>query len=107
MRLCWTGRGRLLEENGHVVTPSTRKTENIACLKQYADKVVLIKDSLEPLLEEQEALLFCVSPDKLEDYENTYLENARALKALAPTFAALTQIIYTSSTTVYGDHQGK
>lgn len=52
--------------------------------------------------EEFDTLLFAVAPDNREGYKETYLKNAEILAK-----SHLKRIIYTSSTSVYGEHEGR
>lgn len=94
-------------ERGNFITVSTRNPEKVEALKKVANKVVLIKDSLAPLLEGQDVLLVCVAPGKNDTYESTYFNTALALSSLLPRFPNIKQIIYTSSTSVYGECEGR
>ena len=104
----YVGRAAALQwkELGHTVTVSTRHKDKIPELKEVSDKVVLIESSLKPLLEGQDALLFSTAPDSADAYKSAYLDNALAIQSLAPEYPDLKQLLYTSSTSVYGDHQG-
>jgi nucleoside-diphosphate-sugar epimerase len=49
-----------------------------------------------------DAYIFTAAPSEGDSYQDTYLENSKKLAGLKQGY-----IIYTSSTSVYGDHQGK
>lgn len=71
----------------------------------FANRVIVINPQTLPLLAEitphYDLILLCVAA---KEYRETYLLTAQTLKsALSPH----THLIYTSSTSVYGDHQGK
>lgn len=89
---------------GHFVTLTTRSRERVAELELEADRVVVIEaGNLKTALENQQIVLLCVAPSD-SDYEKTYLGTARAL--LRDLDTSCEQIIYTSSTSVYGEHGG-
>ena len=53
-----------------------------------------------------DALLISVAPDSSSDYTSTYLQTAQLIAKEAPKISSLKHILYTSSLSVYGDHQG-
>ncbi|CUI16327.1 conserved hypothetical protein [Candidatus Protochlamydia naegleriophila] len=92
---------------GHHISVTTRKQERIASLQQCADEVHLIQDLLLfPFLSEIEALLVSVAPDSNSTYLATYLQTAQQIAEHLPRLPKLKHILYTSSTSVYGDFQG-
>jgi nucleoside-diphosphate-sugar epimerase len=90
---------------GHIITATTRKKERIEELKPYADCISLLESkSLGQALMEQEAVLLCVAPDRSSNYRSAYLETAQQL--ISDLSFSVKQIIYTGSTSVYGDFGG-
>lgn len=98
----------LWKKAGHTVTATTRQPANIATLQALVDDVFLIQDEeLQPFLSQQDVLLISVAPQhKADDYTSTYLHTAQRIVDQLPMCPMLKQILYTSSTSVYGDHQG-
>lgn len=93
---------------GHHITATTRSVKRVAELQEYADRVVLLHiNDLYNILEDSQVLLLSMAADHPSDYESTYLNTAQALLKILPQLPLLKQIIYTSSTSVYGDHQGQ
>lgn len=99
-----------LRSKGHFVTGVTRSFEKIPSLLPFFDKVLNWDEStFFTAFENQEIVLFSAAPghsaaNLLESYKKTYLENANRIKVAS---SSLKQIIYTSSTSVYGDLQGQ
>lgn len=93
-------------QHQHCVTASTRRLNRIEELSTYATKVVLLEKSFDSLLEEQDILIVSVAPSQNDSYEQCYLETARAITQSIADYPRIKQIIYTSSTSVYGEHQG-
>ncbi len=95
---------------GHTITLSTRSPAKAAALAQSADRVQVLHGAditgLIQFLKDQEALILCQAADSQAAYEETYLGTAKALTAVLPHDPQLKHIIYTSSTSVYGEHQG-
>lgn len=92
------------KEQGHIVTATTRHPNRIPHLQTIADHVFLLNSPLEEFLAKQEALLIAVAPDTHSDYAATYLQTAQQVaNTKSPS---LKHILYTSSLSVYGDHQG-
>lgn len=90
---------------GHTLTLTTRFSTRMAELAPFAHRVILIEHLPEALLG-QDIVLLSVAPDSTEesDYEQTYLGTAKAL--LQHLDASTRQILYTSSSSVYGEHGG-
>lgn len=90
---------------GHMITLTTRFPKRIAELAPFAHQVILMERLSEALLG-QEVVLLSVAPDSSDEsaYEQTYLGTAKAL--LQNLDRATRQILYTSSSSVYGEHGG-
>jgi nucleoside-diphosphate-sugar epimerase len=99
-----------LKGKGHVVTTTTRSPDNIPYLQSISDHAMIVQgnqiQALENLLRHQEALVMTVAADSSSNYEETYLKTAQAISTVINNHASLSKIIYTSSTSIYGDHQG-
>lgn len=97
-----------LIEHHHEVYAATRKTERIGELQKITPHVILLDSlSFRALLEKVDALLISVAPDPGTSYRSTYLEVVEKVTEEALFFPHLQQIIYTGSTSVYGDHHGE
>lgn len=90
---------------GHIITLTTRSKERVLELSPFANRVVIITPGqFEDALQGQDIVLLSVAPDRQDEDEATYLGSAKALlKDLNPKTQ---QILYTSSTSVYGEHGG-
>lgn len=99
-----------LRKNGHYVTTTTRSHSKTANLKAISDDVCILKgndcEALKNLLQNQHAAILTLAADSQESYEDTYLDTAKALSNIISEIPQLSQIVYTSSTSVYGNHQG-
>ncbi len=97
------------KRNYHV-TATTRHLERISDLAPAAQKCVILKEAneetLAPLLFENDTLLVTIAAASPDNYESAYLQTALALRHLAIKSKVIRRLIYTSSTSVYGDHQG-
>lgn len=93
---------------GHEISATTRSVEKMSHLQTIVDHVYLLNAShpLQTFIEQQEVLLIAVAPGGTSDYIATYLETAKSVAEAVERAPHLQQIIYTSSTSVYGDHQG-
>lgn len=100
-----------LKKNGHHVTVTTRSDAKIHSLQSIADDVHILEgndtEAVKRLLASQEAVILSVAADSQDAYESTYLGAAKAIAEACEEAPNLSQIIYTGSTSVYGDHQGK
>lgn len=93
------------KSEGHTLTLTTRFPNRIAELAPFTHRVMLM-EHLSEALRGQDIVLLSVAPDSSEEsaYEQTYLGTAKAL--LQHLDPATRQIIYTSSSSVYGEHGG-
>jgi nucleoside-diphosphate-sugar epimerase len=100
---------RLWQQQGHEVTATTTSPERLETLETVAQRVILLKgDQLEALQEklaDQDCLLVSVGPKRGASYRDTYLLTAQTLANILPQ-TSIQQVIYTSTYSVYGDHQG-
>jgi nucleoside-diphosphate-sugar epimerase len=95
------------KQMGHHVAVTTRHSDRIPFLKTLADQVYLLgTQSLDAFIAQQEALLICVAPDAVSDYTSTYLHTAKQVAEQTKWSSTLQHILYTSSTSIYGDHAG-
>lgn len=93
---------------GHHVTGTTRSEEKVShVLKSCDDYLLWNAETPSHFLNGYELLLFCAAPDQNARYEDTYLKNSLRIKTAAEASPTLRQIIYTGSTSVYGDRQGE
>lgn len=90
---------------GYDVTVTTRSLQRSYELRSVANLVYILDEDWQDFVEKQDVVLLSVAPDSTSNYVETYLRSAEKLvKAASKT--SLKQIIYTSSTSVYGDHAG-
>jgi nucleoside-diphosphate-sugar epimerase len=103
------------QDRGHYVTGTTTSRERVASLAAFISKVVLMKGddivAVQALLQGQDTLVVSVAPTgfleaKASVYEATYLATAKNLVEGLKQSPNLTQVIYLSSCSVYGDQQG-
>lgn len=94
---------------GHELSATTRKPQRLSDLQELVHHPYLLTNasSLFPFLAQLDILLVSVAPDSFSDYQTTYLQTARQIAACLPQASHIKQILYTSSTSVYGDHQGE
>lgn len=95
------------KKEGHYICVTTRKLNRLPELQLCANEVHLISPlSLRAFIQSQEVLLITVAPDSSSDYISTYLNLAQQVVNDAKEARALSHILYTSSTQVYGNHRG-
>lgn len=90
---------------------TTTSSEKLPLLSSLSEKAFLLQEADEVKLAEWikhcEGMVVCVAPKSSTNYEKTYLQIATAVcKALEKRNRPF-YLLYTSSTSVYGDHQGK
>lgn len=97
-------------KKGDHVTATTRTPERLSELSKVAQKSVILKgndeDELVPLIAHNETILVTTAADSTEHYESAYLHTAQIFRRLALEMDLPRDLIYTSSTSVYGDHHG-
>lgn len=101
--------GRDAKAKGYQIAATTRNQHKDPY--SFADKVYLLKaeeilTSFKEIAESSDVLLISVAPGKNESYEECYLKTAQNLKEAIDRKSRLSQIIYTSSTSVYGECDG-
>jgi len=103
------------EDRGHSITGTTTSRERIASLSTTLSKVVLMRGdditAVQALLQGQNTLVVSAAPSGFQEasevaYEATYLTTAKNLVKVLKQTPNLTQIVYLSSCSVYGDRQG-
>jgi nucleoside-diphosphate-sugar epimerase len=104
------------QEQGHLVTGTTTSPDRIATLSETLSKAVVAKGNdfkaMQSLLQDQHTLVISIAPTGFKEadeatYENTYLSTAKNLVKVLSQAPNVTQIIYMSSCSVYGDRQGE
>jgi len=104
------------QDRGHWITGTTTSQERVGSLSAAVSKVVLMKGddlrAVQSLLQGQDTLVVSVAPTGFQEaaaatYEATYLTTARNLAEVLKQTPTLTQIVYLSSCSVYGDRQGE
>lgn len=101
----------LWKQRGFHVTATTRTPERLHELAEVAQKSVILKGNDErefiPLIAHNDAILITTAADSPEHYESAYLHTAQIFRHLALEMDKPCDLIYTSSTSVYGDHHGR
>lgn len=102
--------GSLLSTH-HDVSVTTTSIEKATFLKKDFSNVFIVHskelDKLEEILDEMDALVVCLAAKNKDSYEATYLDTAKNINLACRVRKKPLQIIYTSATSVYGDHGGK
>lgn len=101
----------LWKKKGYSVTATTRNPDQLEILAHETQKTLIIhgndEEELAPLIEANDTLLITIAADSREHYERAYLHTSQIFRHLALEMDLPRQLIYTSSTSVYGDHHGK
>ena len=94
------------------VTATTRNPAKLEAISEVAQKGELLpwspdyKDFL-PIVYANDIILVMVGAGGVENYDSAYKQIAHSFRQIARELKTKKKIIYTSSTSVYGDHQGK
>ncbi|MEA5466536.1 SDR family oxidoreductase [Leptothoe sp. PORK10 BA2] len=100
---------RLWRRQGLTVTATTTSPERVEELRTVADRVLVLKgtdpEAVQDCLVDQQVVLVSVGPKRGANYGETYLGTAQTLAQVLP-HTAVQQLIYTSTYSVYGQHQG-
>jgi nucleoside-diphosphate-sugar epimerase len=101
---------KIWKNRGFHVTGTTRHAERLKEVTQVAQKGVLLKASdkegLETLIADNDVILVAIGADRPEDYDSAYRQTAQIFHDLALEIDQPKRLIYTSSASVYGDHNG-
>ncbi|MBS0622448.1 MAG: NAD-dependent epimerase/dehydratase family protein [Verrucomicrobia bacterium] len=104
---------RYWREKGYFVIGTTTRQERLAEVAPLATEAVLLnisdEEQLRQLLAQVQVVVVLVAAagPQLEDYKRAYLETAHAISRALIYAPSLRQVVYTSSTAVYGDHEGR
>ena len=100
---------RLWQQQGVTVTATTTRSERVEQLRPLADRVQVLQGTdpgaLQDCLVDQQVALVCVGSKRGASYEETYLGTAKTLAEVLPN-TQVQQLIYTSTSSVYGQHHG-
>jgi nucleoside-diphosphate-sugar epimerase len=101
----------LWKNQGHRVTSTTRHPEKLKEIAKCSQESVLIQGDNQKefgaLLSANDVLLISVGADHPDEYDTAYLQIARDFRSLAIEMKLPRRLIYTSSTSVYGDAGGQ
>ena len=99
-----------LYEKGHFVTCATSNPESIKKLTKITHKSFVMAGSDEKemklLLSNNDVIIVTISTKAKMDFENTFLKTAQNIKKCAYELNIPKTIIYTSKSSVYGNHDG-
>lgn len=97
-------------KKGYHVTATTRHPERLGELSKVSQKGIIIKgndeNEIAHLIANHDTLVITIAADNSEFYESAYLQTAQIFRHLALEMDLPRDLIYTSSTSVYGDHRG-
>ena len=97
-------------QNSHNISVTTRKQSRVTELGSIANRVIVLQPDLSSALrnaiEGQDAILLSMAPDRGDSYETAYLNTAASFKDALNGLPIPKHILYTSSTSIYGDHEG-
>jgi nucleoside-diphosphate-sugar epimerase len=100
-----------LQSAGHQVSVTTRSADKAARLSRFFPDVHILygndKAALTDLLKEKQVLFLCLSADHPKVYRETYLETVQTLESILSTHHQVVQLVYTGSTSVYGERSGQ
>ncbi len=104
------------QEQDHKITVTTTRQERVGELEQLASQVVVMKgqdsQAVRSLIQEQDTIVLSIAPisDRqvsAEVYRETYIPTAKNLVAALKDAPNVKQLIYLSSSSVYGDKKGE
>lgn len=101
-----------LQNMGHIITATTTTQERIEELEKVANQALILKscdqEILQTILPNQDVIFLTIAPTAkqqvdAEMYEETYLHTANNLVLALKHLPNIKQLIYTSSSAVYGN----
>lgn len=97
------------KEQGLDILVTTTRTERVAELKTVANRVEVLtgtdRERLKAALQDRQVVLLCIASKRGASYADTYLSTAQTIADVLPQ-TPVEQLIYTSSCSVYGQHNG-
>jgi len=100
---------KLWSEKGYIVTCTTKTPQKLAELDAVCQQALPLKssdeDTIDMLVKNNDLIMVTVAAQNLEDYKDTYLRIAEAIRKAALKYPPKS-IFYTSSSSVYGEHHG-
>jgi nucleoside-diphosphate-sugar epimerase len=97
-------------KHNHVVTAITKTAKTLNHVKPIVKKSTIFDgndiNGIAAIIKENDIIILTVTADRLQDYENTYLQMAQCIKKAALNLSIPKTIIFTSKSLIYGDHQG-
>ena len=100
---------------GQVITAKTTTQDRIGELQKVANQAIVLKccdeETLQTILQNQDVVFLSLAPTANQQvdsdmYEETYLHTANKLVLALKHFPNIKQLIYTSSSGVYGNSNG-
>lgn len=102
---------RLWKKRKVPTTLTTQSPHKLPSLTEIAHKSVLFRssdlDTLALLLQENDTLVVTIAASSPHTYFEAYLQTAQVLRKTALAMNTPRHLLYTSTTSVYGDHGGK
>lgn len=97
------------QQQGLDVLVTTTRQERVEELRAIASRVEVLTgtegDRLKAVLFDCQIVLLCIASKRGASYEKTYLDTAKTIAKVLP-HTPVEQLIYTSSCSVYGQHNG-
>lgn len=97
------------KQQGLDILVTTTREERVAELTAMASRVEVLsggqRDRLKAALSDRQVVLLCVASKRGASYADTYLNTAKTIASVLPE-TPVEQLIYTSSCSVYGHHNG-
>ncbi len=99
-----------LYNKGHFVTCTTRNPDSIKKLSKVTHKSLVMLGSDEKemslILSQNDIIIATISTKAKIDFEETFLKTAQTIKKCACELNTPKTIIYTSKSSIYGNHEG-
>ena len=98
-------------KKGHHVTTTTRTPQRMDQLREISHKSLILhgkdENEIKLLIEENDVIILTVAADSPDTFEQAYLTTARSIRHVSASGHSPKTLIYTSSSSVYGDHHGR
>ncbi len=106
-----TALAQLWISQGIEVTGTTTQPSRLEELSQLGIHATIYADNnvtaLRQLMQGKDTIVITVAAKGRDSYRSTYLDTAKAVTEALPSYPGVKSVIYTSSTSVYGDHAGE
>ncbi|MBN2480088.1 MAG: NAD-dependent epimerase/dehydratase family protein [Parachlamydiales bacterium] len=100
-----------LIQKKHFVTATTKSVKSLKNISSIVQKSYILEgtdfDAIFQILNENDTIILTLSTNNAKDSEKTFLQTAQTIKSAALKLDKPKTLIFTSKSSIYGDHAGR